>query len=201
MQILTDFLLSFVILRLFHEGHAEPQMVFGYRGVQLQCLPIFRLFFFQGLGVGASGGKSEPAQTMHLGAFHVVGGELHRFVGSVQGVFFLTQACQRLGQTEVTSEARFMLNLVRFAEGFLRAVVVMSHESFLSRFQFLLRNGIELRLCLLRAAGPANECCRDQSTGSHKPKHAVSGGSPKGCVHIGWNYATRLIEFMNTTFQ
>ncbi len=54
MQILTDFLLFFVILRLFHEGHAEPQMVFGYRGVQLQCLSIFRLFFFQGLGVGAS---------------------------------------------------------------------------------------------------------------------------------------------------
>ena len=90
-----------------------------------------------------------------------------------------------------------MLNLVRFAEGFLRALVVTSHESFLSRFQFLLRNGIELRLCLLRAACPANECRGDQSTGSHKPKHAVSGGSPKGCVHIGWNYATRLIEFMN----
>src|SRR6266481_930580 len=54
LQILTDFLLFFVILRLFHEGHAEPQMVLGYRGVQLQCLSIFRLFFFQGLGVGAS---------------------------------------------------------------------------------------------------------------------------------------------------
>ena len=99
MQILTDFLRSFAILRLFHEGHAEPQMVFGYRGVQLQCLSIFRLFFFQGLGVGASGGKREPAHTMHLRAFHVVGGQLHRFVGSAQGVFFLAEACQRLGQT------------------------------------------------------------------------------------------------------
>src|SRR5437879_86363 len=168
-------------------------MVFGYPRVQLQCLPVFRLLFLQGLGVGAGGGKSGPAHTMHLRAFHVVGGELHRFVGSAQGVFFLAETCQRLGQTQVTSEARFMLNLVRFAEGFLSIGVVTSHESFLSRFQFLLRSGIELGLSLLCAACPASKCFReDLSARIHKPKDAVSGGNPTGSVHIGWNYATRL---------